>query len=390
MDGHFYSVKAPGLAAVTLPAYLGLDAIGGKDRARDAAATAHRSSWRWLAHSPKAPLSVVSGSAADRARHVEAKVANTTAIVWALTLLGAVLPAIGLLFMVRWVAERIEPGYGAAAAITLGVGTIVMTFATEYFDHIASAALGFAAFVLLMRRTRGTAQARLWSPPRACSPASRSASSTRSACWASSSSATRSRGPQPAARRHLRAAAAVAGAAPALLYNLWSLGSPLRFAYSDAVAVPGRSGHAVLGLNSDGFFGITAPRPGAAVDLLLSGRGLLTLTPVLGDGPGRRGRHATAAAGERKLGHLRRGSALYFLYNTAYWQPLGGGTPGPRFLIPVLPFLAVGLAPAFRRLPAHDAGPGDRLRDDDGRRRVDLPARRRRWHRDLDSAAGLG
>ena len=72
------------------------------------------------------------------------------------------------------------------------------------------------------------------------------------------------------------AGAAVAGAAPALLYNLWSLGSPLRFAYSDAVAVPGRSGHAVLGLNSDGFFGITTPRPGAAVDLLLSGRGLLT------------------------------------------------------------------------------------------------------------------
>ena len=41
-------------------------------------------------------------------------------------------------------------------------------------------------------------------------------------------------------------------------------------------------------------------------------------------------------------------AAIYFLYNMAYWQPLGGGTPGPRFLIPVLPFLAVGLAPAFR------------------------------------------
>ncbi len=155
VDGHFYSVKAPGLAAVTLPAYLGLDAIGGKERARDAAATAHRSSWDgWRTHQ-KPPFQSY-GFSRDRARHVEAKVANTTAIVWALTLLGAVLPAIGLLFMVRWVAERIEPGYGAAAAITLGVGTIVMTFASEYFDHIASAALGFAAFVLLFKEREGS------------------------------------------------------------------------------------------------------------------------------------------------------------------------------------------------------------------------------------------
>ena len=71
-----------------------------------------------------------------------------------------------------------------------------------------------------------------------------------------------------AARRHLRRRRGRRRSAGSL-YNLWSLGSPLRFAYSDAVAVPGRSGHAVLGLNSDGFFGITAPRPGAAVDLLL-------------------------------------------------------------------------------------------------------------------------
>ena len=41
----------------------------------------------------------------------------------------------------------------------------------------------------------------------------------------------------------------------------------------------------------------------------------------------------------------------YFIYNIGYWLPFGGGSPGPRFLIPALPFLALGLAPAYRRLP---------------------------------------
>jgi hypothetical protein len=353
IDGHFYSVKAPGLAALTLPAYLGLDAIGGKDFARDAAATAHRSTWDgWHGHQ-KPPFESY-GFSRVRARHVAAKVANTAAIVWALTLLGAVLPAIGLLFMVRWVAERIEPGYGTAAAITLGVGTIVMTFASEYFDHIASAALGFAAFVLLFSEREGS--------PRLALVAAAGLLAGLAVCFEYPLGLlgivlfgyALARGPR-LRRGATYAAGAVAGAAPALLYNLWSLGSPLRFAYSHAVAVPGRNGHAVLGLNSDGFFGITAPRPGAAVDLLLSGRGLLTLTPVLVMGlvgaviMRRSGRRAEAWV-------IFAVAAAYFLYNTAYWQPLGGGTPGPRFLIPVLPFLAIGLAPAFRHFRALTLG----------------------------------
>jgi hypothetical protein len=49
-------------------------------------------------------------------------------------------------------------------------------------------------------------------------------------------------------------------------------------------------------------------------------------------------------------------AAVYFVYNSGYWLPFGGGTPGPRFLIPALPFLAIGLAYAYRRLPALTLG----------------------------------
>jgi hypothetical protein len=143
----------------------------------------------------------------------------------------------------------------------------------------------------------------------------------------------------------------VIGAAPALAFNLWALGSPLRFAYSYAVSVQGFTGHDQLGLNSDGFFGIDLPRPDAAFDLLLASRGLLTLTPVLVMGivgavmMRRRGRPAEAAV-------IGATGIAYFLYNAGYWLPFGGGSPGPRFLIPALPFLALGLAPAYRRFPA--------------------------------------
>jgi hypothetical protein len=47
---------------------------------------------------------------------------------------------------------------------------------------------------------------------------------------------------------------------------------------------------------------------------------------------------------------------VYLTYNSGYWLPFGGGSPGPRFLIPVLPFLAVPLALAWRRWPATALG----------------------------------
>ena len=138
---------------------------------------------------------------------------------------------------------------------------------------------------------------------------------------------------------------------PALAFNAWALGSPFKLAYSQAVAVLGTNGHLSLGLNSGGFFGITLPRWDAVRDLLFAGRGLLVLTPVI----------VMAIVGivlMRRRGHRAEawtiaGVAIaYFVYNIGYWQPFGGGTPGPRFLMPALPFVAIGFAFAYRRFPA--------------------------------------
>ena len=118
IDRHYYSVKAPGLSAVTSPAYLGLDAIGARRWARDAARNARRTDHpRWTFAASTAPPFGEFGHRVDRARRVWDRIEVGAPMVWALTLVGAVIPAVLLLLGVRWVADRIEPGYGTAAAV---------------------------------------------------------------------------------------------------------------------------------------------------------------------------------------------------------------------------------------------------------------------------------
>jgi hypothetical protein len=353
VDGHFYSVKSPGLAALSTPFYVAIDKAGGPALAREAADNARRTpSPRWAPHALM-PLENY-GFDIDRAAAIEYRTEGNAPIVWALTLIGAVIPAVLLLLGVRWAADRIEPGYGTAAAVNLGLGTILMTFASEYFSHVIAAALGFAAFLLLMRERSG--------PPsiRAVAAAGLLAGLAITfeyqlglvaivlLFYAAARSSERLR------RAAVYGAGALCGVLPLIAFNLWAFGDPLKLAYSSAVDVPGLSGHDVLGLNSEGFFGITAPRADSAVDLLFASRGLLVVTPII----------ACCVAGvvlmrrrHRAEGNVIAAVALlYFLYNMGYWLPFGGGTPGPRFLIPALPFLALGLATAYRRFPAVTLG----------------------------------
>ena len=364
VDGHFYSVKSPGMAALTTPLYMAIHDLGGDRLARaavnNAAHTAHP---KWYPTSSVVPLENY-GYDVQRGLRVQRFVEHSTPIVWALTLLAAVIPAILMLLLVRWAADRFLPGYGTAAAITLGLATVVMTFAGEFFSHVISAGLAFGAFCVLMKERDG--------PPRwgmvalagllaglavtfefqtglvgvvlfgyALSRKTVGAGASRLSDWIR--------------RGASYGAGTVVGALPMLAFNFWAFGNPLKLAYGDAVAFPGATGHDVLGLNSHGFFGITAPRFDSAISLLLAGRGLLVLTPIV----------VMAVAGVfmmRRQGHRAEANtilavaAVYFVYNSGYWLPFGGGTPGPRFLIPALPFIAIGLAFAYKRLPALTLG----------------------------------
>jgi hypothetical protein len=363
VDGHFYSVKGPGTAALTTLPYMAIKALGGEKLARAAV-----DNERQTPHPKWHPDSVVPlenmGYDVQRGLRVQARVEEETPIVWALTLFAAVIPGVLMLLAVRWAADRFVPGYGTAAAITLGVSTIVMTFSAEFFSHVVAAALAFAAFCVLMKERDGPMRrstlfvAGLLAGLAVTFEFQTGLVGAVLIFYALSHKTGRADA-RPRINDRLRRAAAYAGgavlgAAPMLAFNAWAFGNPLKLAYSDAVTFPGRSGHDVLGLNSDGFFGITVPRLDSATDLLFAGRGLIVLTPIV----------VMAVVGVFLMRRRHRAeantilaiAAVYFIYNSGYWLPYGGGTPGPRFLIPALPFLAIGLAYAYRRLPALTLG----------------------------------
>src|SRR4051794_9634586 len=149
LRGHYYSVKSPLLPALTLPVYEAVRAAGGERWAYETAKSARlHGSWR---RRPLALPADLYGGNRIRTYHVRGQVEAATPLIWVLGLFGCVLPALGLMLLVRRLGDRVEPGYGAAAAVTLGLCTMVLPFSTLYFSHVLAALLGFAAFALLWR-----------------------------------------------------------------------------------------------------------------------------------------------------------------------------------------------------------------------------------------------
>jgi hypothetical protein len=306
--GHWYSARAPGLALYSLPFYELL-------RAAEAPAVAR----------------------ASPALRGEDEMIDFVGL-W-----GTVLPGLLLLLLIWRVAERFEPGYGAAAAVIVGLGTMVLPFSTLLFSHVFSAMLGFAAFALMLRERAG--------PPRPLLLAAAGLSvgyaitseyplafvAVVLGLYALSRSDARSLR-LLVSRAGAYVAGGLLGIVPLLLYNHAAFHSWTHLAYSN------------IPQQQRGFFGISAPSLPVAATLLFDSRGLLTLSPVLVMGLVgtvllyRRGHRAEALT-------ITGVCACYLGYNAGYYLPFGGGSMGPRFLITLLPFLGFPIALALRRAP---------------------------------------
>jgi hypothetical protein len=306
--GHWYSARAPGLALFALPFYDTLNLIGADSWARESPA-----------------------------------LRNDDEMVYLIGLWASVLPGVLLLLLVWRMAERLEPGFGAAAAVALGLGTLVLPLSTLLFSHVFTAFLGFAAFALMMRERDGPPSPLLlgWAGlAMGYAVASEYPLFFVAVVLGLYLLSRRDQLTAPGVIRRAGAyiAGGLVGIVPLLLYNHYAFHSWTHLAYSD---VP-RQKH--------GFFGIDLPSLKVLATLLFDSRGLFTLSPILLMGAVgtvllyRRGRRAEALT----IGGI---CICYLGYNSGYYLPFGGGFMGPRFLTTMLPFLAVPLGIAFKRFP---------------------------------------
>jgi hypothetical protein len=227
----------------------------------------------------------------------------------------------------------------AAAALTCGLGTLLLPYSTVLFDHSLAALFPLLAFCLVVEPPS----------PRRAGLAGLAAGIGLLTNYLTATIAGLLGVYLLSQRRWRDSARYAAGLLPPLsvlaIYQLVCFGSP--WALAKALPLP------IVEQGGSGLF--TGPDPVVLWELLAGAhRGLLVSSPVLAlAAPGlvwiwRAGRRAEATlAAAVSIGFwLLIGG---FGPGASYWQ--GGWSIGPRYLVPAIPFLALGLAPAFARLP---------------------------------------
>jgi hypothetical protein len=254
---------------------------------------------------------------------------------WWLTLWASTLPAFALFVLMRRLTMRVYPDVAMPVATALLFGTIVLPFAAVYFGHVLSAALVFGAWSLL-RDTDRPRQLLLGGVLVALAVGTEYPVAVCAAVLF-----------VDALVRHRWKAIHVAiggflGAVPLMAYQWAAFGGPLKTAYQGHL--PYFQGDGALGV-----YNLQPPDPNEIARALIGDRGLFVLTPVL----------LVALIGAvvaiRQRTPVRRDAivALAMLVGLVIVSTgvdgIGGGAPGPRYLLPVIPFMALPLAEAWRR-----------------------------------------
>ena len=286
---HLYSDKAPGLSALELPA-------------AEAARLPPPTSWPWEYLS-----------------------------LWVVRLFAVGAAFVMCAFLVGRVSEGLAPGYGGPALVVFSLGTLMAPFAAANFDHVPTGALALGAFLLAWK---GRAVAAGLVAGAALLVEYEAVSVlvvvgvyvALQGGWALG--------------RYVYGA--LPGAALLWTYDWLAFGAPWHASYRYIA-------NDLAASQAAGFFGIHAPRLEAVREVFVGRGGLLVVSPIV----------VLAAAGLVLLARRFPVEAIvcaavtvaFLAINCGYFLPYGGVSPGPRFLIPALPFLALGLGPAFRAWP---------------------------------------
>jgi hypothetical protein len=252
---------------------------------------------------------------------------------WWLTLWSSVIPLAVLVALMHRVATSVGANAPVVGPLAIVFATTIAAFASQLFGHLLAATLLFGAWYVA--RDAPSQRVVPWATAGVLTGAALVTEYTTAVIGAVLACYVLLRAP----RRLLAfAAGTVPGVALLLAYNQAAFGAPWRLSYGTKGESPGVSG-------------VTLPRLHVVRDLLFDERGLLLFTPIV----------VIAAALAIWLA-LRPGPARvdavvalacfggYFLLQVGWGNAWGGDSPGPRYMIPAIPFLATPLAAGWAKL----------------------------------------
>lgn len=313
--GHLYSDKAPYQPLLVAPAY---------------------QVYRWAGGHP-----FPTGFGAKR--HFQDR---TNYGLWWLTLWASTIPAAALAVVMRRLVARVDAGLATPIAAAIVLGTTILPFAGWLFPHVL-AALGVAGAWHLLRRGGAVP-----SSPRSTFVAGCLLGVGIGTDFTVALIALIVLVHVVVERRWTRVVALSAGTVtatvPLLIYNWAVFGKPFETAYQGHL----KSFH---GRGAFGVYNLQIPRLAEVSKALVGSRGLFVLTPtmllaVIG---------AVLAINTRSP--IRRDAwvgltaLIGMVIISTGIDGLGGDSPGPRYLIPALPLLAVPLIELWRRAPRASA-----------------------------------